>query len=182
MLCFKITFVLNMNEYARNSWQTPGNRGEMLDVYCPPTTIINKNWSASCTEHSFPPIVEFCQTNKYVFETLGMKRTVLGEIKSRQIKYFDRLERHDTLLKFLLEGKIEGQRAKGRQRYKWEGNIKRWTNCCLAEWTIKARDRECWRSIAANLRFGDNLLLACRHHIYVRKCCQCCVDGAAFPC
>jgi len=32
-----------MNEYARNSWQTPGNRGEMLDVYCPPTTIINKN-------------------------------------------------------------------------------------------------------------------------------------------
>ena len=95
------------------------------------------------------------KTNKYVLETLGMKRAILGEIKSRQIKYFGHIKRHDTLLKFLLEGKVEGQRARGRQMYKWEGNIKRWTKYSLAECTIKARDRECWRSIAANLRCGD---------------------------
>ena len=84
-----------------------------------------------------------------------MKKELLREIKIRQIKYFGHIKRHDTLLKTLLEGKIEGKRARGRQRYKWESNITRWTGYSLAECTTKTRDRGCWRSVAANLRCGD---------------------------
>ena len=79
----------------------------------------------------------------------------MKEIKKRQVKYFGHVKRHNTLIKTILEGKVEGKRARGRQRYKWEDNIKRWTNSSLTECTIKARDRECWRSIAANLHCGD---------------------------
>ena len=83
-----------------------------------------------------------------------MKRELMKEIKKRQVKYFGHVKRN-TLIKTILEGKAEGQRARGRQRYKWEDNIKRWTNSSLTECTIKASDRECWRSIAANLHCGD---------------------------
>jgi hypothetical protein len=95
------------------------------------------------------------KTNKEVLESLGMKRELLQEIKIRQVKYFGHIKRHDTMLKIFLEGKVEGRRARGGQRYKWEGNIKRWTNYTMAECNIKTKDRGCWRSIAANLRCGD---------------------------
>ncbi|CAG5132316.1 unnamed protein product, partial [Candidula unifasciata] len=55
----------------------------------------------------------------------------------------------------ILEGKVQGRRAKYRQRYKWEENIKRWTNSSMSECTSRARDRACWRSFAANLHCGD---------------------------
>src|SRR5579871_2637964 len=75
--------------------------------------------------------------------------------KGRQIKYFGHIKRHDSLLKTLLEGLVEGRRDRGRQRYKWERNIKRWTGYSMSECTTQARNRVCWRSVAANLRYGD---------------------------
>ena len=97
-----------MNIYFIGTFQVPQYSIRTIVV-----TILTNSWKAK-------------KTNKYVLETLAAKRTLLAEIKSRQIKYFGHIKRHDTLLKFLLEGKVEGQRARGRQRYKWEGNIKRW--------------------------------------------------------
>jgi len=83
-----------------------------------------------------------------------MKREILKTIKSRQIKYFGHIKRHNTLLKTILEYKVGGLRARGRQRFRWVDNIKRWTGYSLSECTIRARDRQCWRSIAANLQCG----------------------------
>lgn len=90
-------------------------------------------------------------TNNAVMEKLGVKRELLTEIKIRQMKYFGHIKRHNSLLKTVLEGKVEGSRARGGQRYKWEGNIKRWTDTNLSNLTIKTRDREGWRSFTANL-------------------------------
>src|SRR5579871_1765085 len=95
------------------------------------------------------------KTNKEVLENLGMKRVLLKELKGRQLKYFGYIKRHDSLLKTLLEGKVEGRRDRGSQRYKWESNIKRWSGYSMSECTTRARDRECWRSVAANLQCGD---------------------------
>ena len=67
------------------------------------------------------------KTNTEVMEKLKVKKELLMDIKIRQIKYFGHIKRHDTLLQFLLEGRVKGRRAIGRQRYNWVGNIKRWT-------------------------------------------------------
>ena len=98
------------------------------------------------------------KTNKEVLKTFKMKKELPREIKVRQIKYFGHIKRHDTLLKILLEGKVKGRRARGRQRYKSVNNITRWTVYSLVEYTTKTRDRGCWRSVAANLRCGDGTL------------------------
>ena len=95
------------------------------------------------------------QTNKQVLGKLGMKKQLLREIKFRQVKYFGHIKRHDTMIKHLLEGKVKGGRARGRPRDKWEGNFKKWTGYSLAVCNTKAKDRGCWRFIAANLRCGD---------------------------
>jgi hypothetical protein len=95
------------------------------------------------------------KTNKAVLEMLGMKQDLLKEVKTRQLKYFGHLKRHDSLLKNILEGRVEGKRARGGQRYMWENNIKRWTGNSMTECTNGTRDRQRWRSIVANLRCGD---------------------------
>lgn len=43
----------------------------------------------------------------------------------------------NTVLKIVLEGKVGVRRAIGRQ-YKWEDNIKTWTDSCLSECTNRA--------------------------------------------
>ena len=95
------------------------------------------------------------KTNEEVLNILGVKRELLKEIKFRQSRYFGHIKRHNTLLKTILEGKVEGKRARGRQRYKWEDNIKRYTEANLSKCTIWARDRASWRSITAKLHCGD---------------------------
>jgi hypothetical protein len=91
------------------------------------------------------------KTNKAVLEKLGMKQKLLEEVKTRQLKYFGHSKRHYSLLKNILEGREDGKRARGRQRYIWENNIKRWTGNSLTECTNGTRHRQRWRSIVANL-------------------------------
>jgi alpha-glucuronidase len=65
------------------------------------------------------------------------------------------VKRHNSILKDILEGKIQGKRSRGRQRLKWTDNINRWTGETLAVNTIKSRNRVEWRPMVANLRCGD---------------------------
>jgi hypothetical protein len=53
-----------------------------------------------------------------------MKPDLLKKVKTGQLKYFGLIKRHDSLLKNILEGGVEGKLARGRQRYIWENNIK----------------------------------------------------------
>jgi hypothetical protein len=56
------------------------------------------------------------KTNKAVLEKLGMRQELLKEVKTRQLKYFKYITRHDSLLKTKLEGRVVGQRARGRSK------------------------------------------------------------------
>jgi hypothetical protein len=50
-----------------------------------------------------------------VLEKLGMKQELLKEVKIRQLKYFGHIKkRHDSMLKTILEGRVEGKRARGK--------------------------------------------------------------------
>lgn len=43
------------------------------------------------------------------------------------------------LTETILEGQVEGKKERGRQQYKWEANIRSWTNNSLSEWATKPR-------------------------------------------
>ncbi|WP_353805866.1 hypothetical protein, partial [Acinetobacter baumannii] len=51
------------------------------------------------------------------------------------------------LSKTILQGKVQGGRRRGRQKKRWEGNIREWTGLTLSEAIRVAEDRERWRTL-----------------------------------
>ena len=55
-------------------------------------------------------------TNEQVLKKFSTKRQLLDTIKSRKMSFFGHVKRHDTMIKEILEGKVEGRRGRGRPR------------------------------------------------------------------
>ena len=72
------------------------------------------------------------QRSQYVLNHLNVTKSLMKDIKSRKLKYFGHVKRHQNSLKSVLEGVIEGRRCRGRhsQRSVWCDNIKGWTKEC----------------------------------------------------
>ncbi|KAG1672954.1 Serine/threonine-protein phosphatase 2B catalytic subunit 2 [Nymphon striatum] len=73
------------------------------------------------------------KTNEYVLRMLGIKKQLLNIVKERKLKYYGHIKRHQTVQRTTLEGKVEGKRSRGKQRLKWEDNIKGWTKRSMEE-------------------------------------------------
>ena len=86
--------------------------------------------------------------NEDVLKKLNVNKSLLSTIKTRKLKFFGHTKRHDTIMKDLLEGKMEGSRPRGRPRAQWCDNIKEWTGHSLTECTRLAENREMWRRIS----------------------------------
>ena len=52
-----------------------------------------------------------------------------------------------SLAKTILQGTVQGKRRKGRQKKRWEDNIKEWTGMDFASSTRAAEDRTRWKGI-----------------------------------
>ena len=88
------------------------------------------------------------KTNEEVCKIMKYKPVLLNKIKTGKLKYFGHTKRHNQICKAILEGKVEGTRARGRQRAVWTDNIEEWTSLPLSESTRLATNREAWRVIA----------------------------------
>ena len=53
--------------------------------------------------------------------------TDLTIVKKRQLKWHGHVSRSSGLAKTILQGTVKGGRRRGRQRKKWEDNIREWT-------------------------------------------------------
>ena len=84
-------------------------------------------------------------TNQAVLTKLNLKRSLMNTIKERKLAYFGHTKRHPSMMRNILEGKMQGKRPKGRPRAQWADIIKEWTGCSLNECTRLARNRDAWR-------------------------------------
>ena len=53
------------------------------------------------------------------------------------------------MAKTILQGTVEGARRRGRQKKRWEDNIKEWTGMGFGASLRAAEDREGWKGIVA---------------------------------
>ena len=97
-------------------------------------------------------------TNEEVLEKLNTQRSLMQTIKSRKLKFFGHTKRHDSIMKTILEGKVEGKRPQGRPRAQWCDNIKQWTGRSLADCTRMAEDRDLWRRASSQPLGRDGTL------------------------
>ena len=78
---------------------------------------------------------------------IGPYEDLLTSVKRRKLKWYGHVTRSSGLAKTILQGTLQGRRRRGRQRKRWEDNIKEWTGL---EWNIilrKAENCEEWRKL-----------------------------------
>ena len=94
------------------------------------------------------------RTNKHVKEEIearaGPQEPLLSSVRRRKLLWFGHVTRHDGVSKVILQGTIEGQRKRGRQRKMWLDNIKDWTGLSLPQLLERATDRPAWRKTVSS--------------------------------
>ena len=76
-------------------------------------------------------------------------RQLLTLIKKRKLKWFGHVSRSSGLAKTILQGTVKEKRKRGRQKKRWEDNIKEWTEMDFASSTWAAENRSRWKGIVA---------------------------------
>ena len=78
---------------------------------------------------------------------IGPYEDLLTAVKRRKLKWYGHVTRSFGLAKTILQGTVQGGRRRGRQRKRWEDNIKEWTGL---EWNSILRKAESckeWRKL-----------------------------------
>ena len=80
---------------------------------------------------------------------IGPYEDLLATVKKRKLKFYGHITRSSGLSKTILQGTVPGKRARGRQKKRWEDNIREWTGMGLEKTMREAEDREGWRKMTA---------------------------------
>ena len=67
---------------------------------------------------------------------------LLTMVKKQKFRWYDHISRSSGMAKTLLQGTVKGARRRGRQKKRWEDNIKEWTGMEFGDSLRVAEDRE----------------------------------------
>ena len=60
-------------------------------------------------------------------EAIGPHEDLLTIVKRHRLQWFGQVSRSSGLAKTILQGTVKGERRQGRQRKRWEDNIREWS-------------------------------------------------------
>ena len=72
---------------------------------------------------------------------------LLITVKKRKLKWYGHVSRSSGLVNTILQGTVRGGRRRGRQKKKYENNIKEWTRMEFADSQRVVENRETWREL-----------------------------------
>ena len=88
------------------------------------------------------------EVRRKIQAAIGECDELLTPVKKRKLRWFGHVSRSSGLAKTILQGTVKGKR--GRQKKRWEDNIKEWTGMDFASSTRAAEDSSRWKGIVAN--------------------------------
>ena len=68
-------------------------------------------------------------------------------VKRRKLQWYGHVSRSSGLAKIILQGTVKGRRRQGRQRKKWEENIRKWTGLEFATFQRAVENRGKWKKL-----------------------------------
>ena len=77
-------------------------------------------------------------------QALGPHEHLLTIVKRRKPQWYGHVSRSSGLAKSILQGTVKGGRRQGKQRNRWEDNIREWTGL---EFTKSQRAMENWENV-----------------------------------
>ena len=92
-------------------------------------------------------------TNKEVHAkiqlAIGPHEDLLMIVKRHKLQWYDHVSRSSGLAKTILQGTVKGGRRQGRQKERWEDNIREWTGLEFSKSLRAVENREKWRKLVA---------------------------------
>ena len=80
-------------------------------------------------------------------QVIGPHEYLLATVKRRKLQWYGHVFRSSGLAKTILQGKVKGGRRQGRQRERWEDNIRDWTVLEFRRSQRAMENREKWRKV-----------------------------------
>ena len=80
-------------------------------------------------------------------QAIGPHEDLLAIVKRRRRQWYGHVSRSLSVAKTILQGTVKGGRRQGRQRMRWEDNIREWTGLELAKSQRAVENRESWRNL-----------------------------------
>ena len=87
------------------------------------------------------------EVNTRTENAIGPYEDLLSSVKRRKAKWYWHVTRSSGLARTILQGTVQGGRRRGRQKKRWEDNIKEWTGLERNIILRKAENREQWRKL-----------------------------------
>ena len=75
-------------------------------------------------------------------QAIGPHEDLLTIVKKRKLQWYDHVSRTSGLAKIILQGTVKGGRRQGRQKKRWEDNIREWTGPEFAKSQRAVENRE----------------------------------------
>ena len=79
----------------------------------------------------------------------GVHDDLLTMVKEGELRLYGHISRSSGMSKTILQGTVKGTRRRGRQKKRWEDNIKEWTVMGSGDSQRAAEDREGWKGFVA---------------------------------
>ena len=89
-------------------------------------------------------------TNETVLKETCQVRQLLNTIKNRQLQFFRHIMRQENLDQISITGRINGKRARGRQRCNYLDQLKTYTKLNTEELLHFVKDKRKWKDICIN--------------------------------
>ena len=91
------------------------------------------------------------QVRNRIQNAIGVHDDLLTMVKKRKLRWYGHISRSSGMAKTILQGIVKGARRRGRQKKRWEYNIKEWMGMGFGDSLRAAEDREGWKGIVATL-------------------------------
>ena len=82
-------------------------------------------------------------------QATGPHEDLLTIVKRRKLQWYGHVSHSSGLAKTILQGTVKGGRRQGRQRKRWEDNIREWTGLEFGKSQRAVENREKWRKLVA---------------------------------
>ena len=82
-------------------------------------------------------------------QAIGPHEDLLSIVKRCKLQWYGHVSHLSGLAKTILHGTAKGVRRRGRQRKRWEDNIRQWTGMEVGKSQRAVENREKWRKLVA---------------------------------
>ena len=129
------TPILSTFLYACESWTLTAEIERRIQA-------LEMRWYRRLRNISYEDHVTNEEVRNRIQNAIGVHDDLLTMVKKRKLRWYANISRSSGMAKTILQGTVKGARWRGRQKKRWEDNIKEWTGMGFGDSLRAAEDRE----------------------------------------